>query len=184
PASTVFERATAAGIAPLRIAQGSYRDSGLSSAVMRGAIYHPADTLGALAGVAAGARAQAARAPATVFHAGLDSTGHVCGCTSDAWRYQLGHVDRLAEQLAGALPPGTALHVTADHGMVDVAPQDRVDADTVPGLRDGVALLGGEPRARHVYTAPGAAADVLATWREGLGERAWGASREGAGKGG
>jgi hypothetical protein len=62
--------------------------------------------------------------------------------------------------------------------MVDVAPQDRVDADTVPGLRDGVALLGGEPRARHVYTVPGAAPDVLAAWREVLGHRAWVVSRD------
>jgi hypothetical protein len=102
----------------------------------------------------------------------------VFGCSSDAWRYHLGHVDKLAEQLAGALPPGTAMYVTADHGMVDVPAQDRVDADTVPGLREGVALLGGEPRARHVYTVPGAAADVLATWREVLGYRAWVVSRD------
>ena len=178
PASTIFERAAAAGIAPLRIAQGSYRDSGLSSAVMRGAIYRPADTLGALAGVAAAALAQEPRALAMVYHAGLDSTGHVCGSTSDSWRFQLGHVDRLAEQLAGALPPGTVMYVTADHGMVDVGPADRVDADTQLELRDGVALLGGEPRARHVYARPGAAADVLDTWRETLGAAAWVVSRE------
>jgi hypothetical protein len=43
----------------------------------------------------------------------------------------------------------------------------------LPGLRQGVALLGGEPRARHVYARPGAAADVLATWAEVVGDRAW-----------
>ena len=145
---------------------------------MRGAIYRPADTLGALAGVAAAALAEEPRALAMVYHAGLDSTGHVCGCTSDAWRFQLGHVDRLAEQLAGALPPGTAMYVTADHGMVDVGPADRVDADAQPELRDGVALLGGEPRARHVYARPGAAGDVLDTWRDTLGAAAWVVSRE------
>jgi hypothetical protein len=68
--------------------------------------------------------------------------------------------------------------VTADHGMVDVPDQDRIDADAEPALREGVALLGGEPRARHVYAEPGAAADVLAAWREVLGLRAWVASRE------
>jgi hypothetical protein len=35
-----------------------------------------------------------------------------------------------------------------------------------------------------VYAAPGAAADVLATWREVLGEHAWVASREEAVKDG
>ena len=178
PGSTIFERAAAAGIAPFRVAQGSFRESGLSAAVMRGALYRPADTLGALASQAAAALRAEPRALAMVYHAGLDSTGHALGCTSDAWRFQLGHVDRLAEQLAGALPPGTDLYVTADHGMVDVGPGDRIDADGRPELRAGVALLGGDPRARHVYARPGAAADVLASWRESLGGAAWVASRD------
>jgi hypothetical protein len=86
-------------------------------------------------------------------------------------------VDRLAEQLAGALPGGTALHVTADHGMVDVSAGRRIDTDAEPGLRAGVAVLGGEPRARHVYARPGAAEDVLAAWRAILGDTAWVVSR-------
>jgi hypothetical protein len=96
-------------------------------------------------------------------------------------------VDRLAEQLASALPSGTVMYVTADHGMVDVGADDKLDVD-VDGpfatLRDGVALLGGEARARHAYARPGAAADVIATWRELLGEHAWVASREEAVKDG
>lgn len=178
PASTIFERAAAAGVAPFRIAQGSFRDSGLSTAVMRGAIYRSADTLGALAAAAAAALEQEPHALAVVYEAGLDATGHVCGCASDAWRFQLGHVDRLAEQLAGALPAGTALYITADHGMVDVSASDRLDADSIPELRDGVAILGGEPRARHVYAEPGAGTDVLDNWRAILGQSAWVASRD------
>ena len=77
-----------------------------------------------------------------------------------------------AEQLAAALPRGCVLHVTADHGMVDVPAADRIDADAVPELRHGVSLLGGEARARHVYAQPGAAADVLAAWTETLARRA------------
>jgi hypothetical protein len=87
-------------------------------------------------------------------------------------------VDKLAEHLAAAIPPGTPLYVTADHGMTDVAPEDRIDADSTPGLLDGVALLGGEPRARHLYTAPGAADDVLQAWRDIIGDRAWVLSRD------
>ena len=62
--------------------------------------------------------------------------------------------------------------------MVDVPPEDRIDVDIELEMRHGVALLGGEGRARHVYARPGAAADVLATWREILGNRAWVASRD------
>jgi len=113
-----------------------------------------------------------------VYHGDLDGTGHVFGVGSDAWYYQLAHVDRLAEQLARAVPSGTCLYVTADHGMVDVGPEDRTDVDLMPELRDGLALLGGEPRARHLYARPGAAGDLLVTWREVLGERAWVLSRD------
>jgi hypothetical protein len=177
PGSTIFERAAQAGISAFRVAHHALGPTGLSVATMRGADVVPADTLGALVAEAAAALRGTDRGLAMVYHGELDATGHVFGCASDAWRYHLGHVDKLAEQLAGALPPGTALYVTADHGMVDVPGQDRVDADELPALRDGVALLGGEPRARHVYTEPGAADDVLAAWREILGPRAWVASR-------
>ncbi len=178
PGPTIFERAAAAGIAGFHVAHPAVLRTGLSAAALRGAEGVAAGTLGALAAQAAAVLRRSDRALAFVYHGQLDSTGHVFGCSSDAWRYHLGQVDRLAEHLAGALPPGTALYVTADHGMVDVPPQDRTDADAVPGLRDGVALLGGDARSRHVYAEPGAAADVLAAWREVLGHRAWVVSRD------
>jgi hypothetical protein len=178
PGSTIYERAAEEGIAAYRVAPRAFRGSGLSVAAMRGAQYRSADSLGALVAQAASALREQHRSLATVYYGSLDSTGHEWGSTSEAWRYQLGHVDKLAEQLASALPQGTVLHITADHGMVDVAPHDRIDADEIPELRAGVALLGGEPRARYVYTEPGAELDVLATWREILGARAWVASRE------
>jgi Type I phosphodiesterase / nucleotide pyrophosphatase len=178
PAATIFERAAAAGIAAFRIANGAFRQTGLSAAAMRGADYRSADTPGALVASTAAALAEGSRALAMAYTGELDATGHACGCRSAAWRYQLSHVDRLAEQLCGALPAGTVLHITGDHGMADVPPELRADADSRPELRAGVAVLGGEPRARHVYAEPGATADVLATWQESLGESAWVASRD------
>jgi Type I phosphodiesterase / nucleotide pyrophosphatase len=178
PGSTIFERAAAAGITGFHVAHSALLRTGLTAAALRGARGVAADTLGALAAQAAAVLRSSDRALALVYHSQLDSTGHEFGCSSDAWRYHLGQVDRLAEHLAGALPPGTAMYVTADHGQVDAPAQDRVDADTAPALRDGVALLGGDSRARYVYAEPGAAADVLATWREVLGHRAWVAGRD------
>ncbi|HEX2322276.1 MAG TPA: nucleotide pyrophosphatase/phosphodiesterase family protein [Streptosporangiaceae bacterium] len=178
PGSTIFERAAAAGVSTFRAAPGSFRKSGLSVAAMRGANYLPADTLGALVSRTAAALADAAPALAMVYYGDLDATGHVLGCGSDAWQYQLAHVDKLAEQLAAAVPHGTVLYITADHGMTDVPPGERADVDAQPELRAGLALLGGEPRARHLYCRPGAAGDVLHTWREVLGNRAWVASKE------
>jgi hypothetical protein len=178
PLPTLYERATAAGIAAMHVAQGSFRGTGLTVATMRGADFRPADSMGALAAQAAAAITEKGRAFVTVYHGDLDATGHVFGVGSDAWYNHLAHVDKLAEQLAGELPPGACMYVTADHGMVDIGQEDKLDVDALPELRAGVALLGGEPRARHVYARPGAAADVLATWREVLGDRAWVLSRE------
>jgi hypothetical protein len=178
PKPTLFERAAAAGVTAVHVAPGAYADSGLTRAALRGAQYRPANSLGALAALAVAALDSADRVLATVYHDDLDTTGHEFGVSSQAWTFQLAHVDRLAEQIAGSLPFGSVLYVTADHGMVNVGPDDRVDADAVPELREGVALLGGEPRARHVYARPGAAADVLAAWRDVLGERAWVVRRE------
>lgn len=178
PGSTIYERATAAGVAAFRVARGAYRESGLTRAAMRGGSFRSANSLGALVAQACIAMREAERTFVSVYTDELDVTGHVFGSHSDAWYYELGHVDKLAEQLASALPSGTVLYVTADHGMVDVAPGNKVDVDEIAELRDGVALLGGEARARHVYANPGAADDVLATWQAVLGDRAWVVSRD------
>ncbi|HVB43938.1 MAG TPA: alkaline phosphatase family protein [Streptosporangiaceae bacterium] len=178
PAPTIFDRAARAGVRGMRIAPAQLRKTGLSTAALRGAEYLGAETLGALVSRTAAALSGDAPVLAVTYYGDLDGTGHDMGCTSDAWQYQLAHVDKLAEQLASALPHGSTLHVTADHGMTDVPAADRIDVDSIPQLRDGVALLGGEARARHVYCEPGAADDVLATWRAVLGQRAWVVSRE------
>jgi len=187
PRPTIFERAFAAGVSATYVAPRGYDKSGLSMAALRGPQFKGADALGTLAALTADALAESDATLVAAYHGDLDSTGHVYGASSQAWEFQLSHVNRLVEQLASALPMGAALYVTADHGMVNVGPDDKIDADAdgpTAALRDGVALLGGEPRARHVYTEPGAAADVLATWREVLGEHAWVASREEAVKDG
>jgi hypothetical protein len=178
PKPTLFERAAAAGVVPVHVAPSAYANSGLTRAVMRGAHYRPANSLGTLAAATVTALNDSERTLVAAYHGDLDSAGHEFGVSGPAWSFQLAFVDKLAEQIAGGLPLGTALYVTADHGMVNVGPDDKVDVDLVPELRKGVALLGGEPRARHVYAQPGAAADVLATWQKVLGERAWVMSRD------
>ncbi|WP_433335772.1 alkaline phosphatase family protein [Spirillospora sp. CA-294931] len=171
PAPTVYGRAAADGVEVSYVSLGMYEGSGLTHATSRGATYVPANGMGQLVGRAEHALAQGERAFVTVYHADLDATGHQRGVHSRDWRHHLRFVDLLAEQLTAVLPPGTALYITADHGMVD--PTERIDADTTPGLRDGVALLGGDARCRYVYAEPGAEADVLAAWAETLGDRAW-----------
>jgi Type I phosphodiesterase / nucleotide pyrophosphatase len=84
----------------------------------------------------------------------------------------------MAERIGSRLPPESALIVTGDHGMVDLDEGDRHDVSDVHGLAGGVRALGGEARARHVYASRGAESDVLAAWREVVGDRMWVRSRE------
>ncbi|WP_141726389.1 alkaline phosphatase family protein, partial [Actinacidiphila rubida] len=130
--------------------------------------------------LAADRLAAADRTLVYTYYSELDAMGHRHGVDSDAWRGQLMMVDRLVQRLAEQLPPRSALYVTADHGMIDVPfdEESRIDFDEDWELRAGVAVLGGEGRARHVYAVRGAAADVLAVWREVLGPRMWVAGRE------
>ncbi|HTU76328.1 MAG TPA: alkaline phosphatase family protein [Trebonia sp.] len=178
PRATIYDRAAAAGVWVAHVASGRYESSGLSRATLRGAAYRPAWSLGALGAEAVTALHEAKRTLVSVYTPDLDAAGHQYGVGSAAWTYQLAYVDKLAEQVAAALPMGAVLYVTGDHGMVNVCPDDRIDVESVPQLREGVALLGGEPRARHVYARDDAAADVLAAWRDELGDRAWVASRD------
>jgi hypothetical protein len=179
PRPTIFERASESGVTAVHVASGAFRNSGLTRAALRGAEYRDANSLGALAALACDALGESDRALVCAYHGDLDGCGHGYGVSSLAWVNQLAHVDRLAEQIAANLPYGTVMYVSADHGMVNVGADERIDLDAEgTPLRDGVALLGGEPRFRHVYTQQGAAEDVLATWREVLGERAWVLSRE------
>jgi Type I phosphodiesterase / nucleotide pyrophosphatase len=112
------------------------------------------------------------------YHSDLDLLGHLHGPGSPPWRMQLKQIDRLVESVVEVLPSGGLLAVVADHGMVAVESADIVDADATPALGEGVQAIGGEPRARHVYTEDGAQCDVLAAWRATLGERAWVVSRD------
>ncbi|MDA0566096.1 alkaline phosphatase family protein [Streptomonospora sp. S1-112] len=172
PHATVYERAERAGVRTSYIADGAYEGSGLSVALSRGSGYVPAGNVTELAVRAGEALAAHDRVLALVYHPQLDGYGHLHGVGSAYWRAELGQVDRLAEQIAAALPPDSALYITADHGMVDAAEADRVDVESPPEFRAGVRVLAGEARVRQVYTREGAAEDTAAAWRELLGGRA------------
>jgi hypothetical protein len=173
PHPTVFERVAVHGTTVFQVAPGSFQHSGLTRAASRGARYVPAETAGDLVAGVARSAGQHSEALIYSYFGDLDRTGHLRGCGSAAWRHQLTIIDRLVERLVEVLAEDTVLVVTGDHGMVDTPTGARVDIDAEPALRQGVALVGGEPRMRYVYAEPGAEGEVLEAWRSVLGERAW-----------
>ncbi len=174
----VFEQAADAGVEVSAVAPYAFRGSGLSNVAYRGARYTGTVGAGDLAAVLLESLVAAPRTLVYGYTAELDLTGHVRGVDSASWRAQLALVDRLVEQVVDGLPDDAALLVTADHGMLDVPAGTRLDLDATPELTEDVRLLAGEPRARYLHAVPGAEADLLARWREVLGERAWVAGRD------
>ncbi|ATL30998.1 alkaline phosphatase family protein [Streptomyces formicae] len=180
PYPTVFQQAHAAGVHTAQVSSPTFENTPLTKIALSGGSFR-----GRLSGedrmdLAAAQLAAGDRSLVYTYYAEVDGKGHRFGVDSDAWRGQLMYVDRLAQRLAEQLPPRSALYVTADHGMLDIPFDDasRIDFDEDWELRAGVALLGGEGRARHVYAVPGAQNDVLTVWREVLGEQFWVASRD------
>ena len=178
--STAFERAADAGIAVTMAAPAHFEGSGLTRAVLRGARYAGSVGWGDTLALAADGADRGHRSLVYCYVSELDLIGHVRGAETDAWLAQLRMVDAFAEQLAARIPRDARLYVTADHGMVTVSEEGRVDVDSSTVLSDGVVALGGEPRARHVHTRPGAAAEVLSAWQAELGDRMWIGSRDDA----
>lgn len=177
PHPTALGRLAAEGVQVTVVSKREFEGSGLTVASQRGAAYVGADRVGER--VAAAVK-QARTSPSLtyVYDSDLDWTGHKFGVASSEWLQQLAAIDAQAEQLREALPASARLLVIADHGMVDSPEGARVDVDEVAGMRDGVALLGGEARFRHVYCAAGAVDDVVMTWSEVLGDRAEVLTRE------
>ncbi|WP_225100983.1 alkaline phosphatase family protein [Streptomyces sp. CoH27] len=180
PYPTVFQLAHEAGVHSAQVSSPAFQHTPLTRIALSGGTFHGRLTGEERMDVAAEQLAAGDRSLVYTYYSELDGSGHRYGVGSDTWRGQLMYVDRLAQRLAEQLPPRSALYVTADHGMVDVPFDDehRIDFDTDWELRAGVALLGGEGRARHVYAVPGAENDVLTCWREVLGEQFWVASRD------
>ncbi len=171
PHRTAFDRLAAAGVRTTVVNKRDFAESGLTVAGHRGAEFVGADRVGErLAAVQAAAR----HAPSLtyMYDGDLDWTGHRYGVDSPQWQQQLSMIDAAAEHLRETLPAQTRVVVVADHGMVDSAPDQRVDVDDHPALLDGVVVLGGEARFRHVYCRAGALDDVAAAWQDVMGERA------------
>lgn len=176
PQPTALERAVAHGVVTSVVSKHEFRGSGLTRASLRGADFRGTVAIGDLAADMVSALTGTGRRLCYGYHADLDLLGHIHGPGSLPWRMQLRQVDHLAATIAGELPSDGILLVTGDHGMIRM--ERTFDADTDVRLLSGVADLGGDPRSRHVYAEPGAAADVLAAWRAVLGEDAWVLPRE------
>ena len=187
PFPTVLERA-AAWVDVTTVSLPQFGNSPMTRAALRGGRFISATT--AHARTAAAAEAMAANSPSLMYFYvnELDKAGHRYGCQSEQWEHQLEELDATVRRLNASLPAGTVVLLTADHGMLDVPEQQRIDFAEDPALIDGVRHTAGEPRMVHLYLEDAADAAgrerLLDAWRARFGERVWAFTREEALAGG
>ena len=152
--------------------------SGLTEAALRGPRFVSADSLADRVDATCSLLRDRGTDLVYLYWGDVDKMGHHHGWGSWQWGEAVELVDAEISRLARQLPAGTLLLVTADHGMVDLRADSRIDVATTPELDRDVALIAGEPRAVHVHTRPGAAPAVAARWRDVLEDSAWVLLRE------
>ena len=178
PVQTLFERASVAGINVTHVAAKRYENSGFTRAVFRGAQYKGANVFADLVSETKAAL-QATPSFVYLYVNDLDSAGHSDGVGSDKWVAALGMIDQLVSQLMKEVPKGTRMWITSDHGMVNVEEKIIIGRDNP--LLDGVSVVAGEPRARHIYLtndSPAAREDAASLWQQFLHDRALVLTRE------
>jgi len=179
--STFFERAVENGIAVSSVALARFRGTGLTVAALRGASFVPFSEDSAedlRIALIAEAALRGDRSIVYAYERELDHCGHVHGCNSATWLDQLARIDAMCERLRAALPPQVTVIITADHGMIDIPPDQRIVAEDDPALMAGVSALAGEGRFRQLYVDHEPSHLVAERWRARLGELAWVRTRD------
>ena len=172
---TLFERAALAGVSVTHVAAKRYEGSGFTQAALRGAKYVGANGVDEMATAVSAALKPQPSFVYTYLNT-LDSAGHSDGVGSDKWLTALQQVSEFITKVKQLAPAGTRIWVTSDHGMVNSTEQVILGQDN--NLLENVTLIGGEPRARHIYIKEGAASETIAQWQEFFGNKAKVLSKE------
>lgn len=103
------------------------------------------------------------------YYDGLDHVAHIHGFSGSHFDLELAFCDWLVAAMIDALPTGTALVVTADHGQID-APEI---VPVAGACLDFTAQRSGEPRFRWLHAKAGATDELAAAAAESHGHQAW-----------
>lgn len=175
PHPTVFERyQNHLDVATVSLSK--YAGTGLSEAGLRGGRFVHAAGYAARTTLAASLLNSRKPSLVYLYWGEIDQAGHKFGTRSDQWLEQLEELNLALKSLARRLPPHVLLLVTADHGMVDIAPESRIDYSGDTALLDNIELTAGEPRMVQLYlkdASDTARQDTLGRWAEAWGEQAW-----------
>ncbi len=179
PVPTVFEHASAEGIDAIVVGAERYRDTGFTEAVLRGARFEARRSIAERVARGVELLRGSERRLVYVYIPELDMAGHADGVQSPHWTTRLDELDAALRPLDGAVPADAGVLLTADHGMLDVAPHRRLVLGADDPLWHGIRHVAGEPRCLHLgLEDPEQAQSVRDRWLEAEGGRSWVVTRE------
>lgn len=156
PPSNIWERLSSAGIEPITVQPGPFTGTPLSRLLYRGCRFEPAWSVEEL--VKATIDVAGPNRLVMTYFPEVDVAAHVDGQDSDAYRLALEKAAGIWETLAWRLPEEVGLIGTADHGLIDYRPQDKI---LIRDRRYDLLRFFGDPRSVYV-SGPGHLIDELA----------------------
>jgi len=153
PNETISQRAIDAGVTSYVIGPKEYSNSGFTKLTMRSAVYVAADETESRLSRALELLAEADSKLIYLYVPELDQNAHAHGVDSQQWRDALELFDTALEKFAAKLSQrkfaDVGVLLTADHGVIDVAPTKHffLDEMKIPNLKS----VAGEPRVNFLY---------------------------------
>ena len=156
------------GSAPTVITKREFATTGFTDAHLRGGDWSPWSVASGIVDRAAAAVEAGARL-VYAYYDGVDKVAHLDGL-GRAFDLEVAAADQLVGAMSAALPEGTALLVTADHGVLQV---DRPELDVLGPLGSMIEGLSGEGRFRWLHARSGRTSDLVDAATDRFGDVAW-----------
>mgnify|MGYP005623392681 FL=1 len=170
---TLFETVAARGIPAVAMGEHRFVGSDFTQAVWRGAQFVGTGSLEEQFETLRAMWDEHDSGLAYLYWPALDRTGHSSGVESEAWTRRLEDLDQMLRALDSLVHDDEGFVITADHGMVDVPESNKMMVREDSALLHGVSAWGGEPRVPQLYVdSPSAQADLVAAWKETVGDTA------------
>jgi hypothetical protein len=147
---TVSELARTGSIAFDVVSPAIYSDSGFTAATMRNSEFHGVNTVAERFTKTLDLLKLTGSRVVYLYVPELDQIAHAWGSESTKWLNALEELDDSVRGFVSKLPKGSALLLTADHGVIDVSPDNHLYIDEL-FERELFDFVGGDTRGLFLY---------------------------------
>jgi predicted AlkP superfamily pyrophosphatase or phosphodiesterase len=155
------------------ITRADFRSSGFTEVHLEGVRFHGYRVTSSLV-IEASRLLRSGEPFVYAYYEGIDKVAHEYGI-GEHYEAEVAYADRLVAALASALPAGTTMVVTADHGQVHVG-DDLVELHR--DVLDQVSFSSGEGRFRWLHARPGRATALFEAASAHHGDLDWVVTRD------